>query len=258
MSATQQSLPVKTLNNNDLVSQIADGTIPSQLLSIDSNGKLSTKLSDGAGNPLTSQASGGQQALDVGINVSGVQIDPRDVRALTAADVITANQGAPNATPWNENIAQIAGAAPSATNALPAQLATAGAFVSGSNPLPVTLAAVMPGTSVNKYNTTASVAAGASTNHDYPVTATKTFYGKKFFASSAGMLRVDVQTSPDGLAFTTFWTGFTSTASPCLQIDLDQLSIADSGTGAKVRMILTNFEALAAQDVFSTISGNEV
>lgn len=39
-------------------------------------------LRDAAGNLITSQANGAQRALDVGINVAGVQIDPRQIRAL--------------------------------------------------------------------------------------------------------------------------------------------------------------------------------
>lgn len=54
-------------------------------------------LRDSLGNLITSQANGGQQALDVGINVAGVQIDPRQIRALTAADVVTVDQGT---SPW--------------------------------------------------------------------------------------------------------------------------------------------------------------
>ncbi len=50
-------------------------------------------LTDANGNALTSQVSGSQQALDVGVNVAGVQVDPRDIRALTITDVVTANQG---------------------------------------------------------------------------------------------------------------------------------------------------------------------
>lgn len=258
MSSIQQPLPVKTLTNGDVVVEISDGTTPSQKLAVDSSGRITTKMDDGAGNAITSQVNGAQRALDVGIDVAGVQVDPRAIRALTSADVVTANQGAPNATPWNENIAQIAGAVPSATNALPAQIATAGAFVSNTNPLPVTITSALAGTPVNKYNTTASVVAGATTNHDYTITAGKTFYGKKFFASSAGMIRADVQTSPDGVTFTTFWTAFSSTACPIVSIDLDQLVIVDSGTGAKIRMILTNFESTTAEDLFSTISGTEI
>lgn len=257
MSATQQALPVKTLSNGDVVVEISDGTTPSQKLGVDASGKITVKLDDGTGNAITSQTNGAQRALDVGIDVAGVQVDPRSIRALTSSDVVTANQGTANATPWNENIAQIAGASPSATNALPSQIATAGAFVSASNPLPVSITSALAGTSVNKYNTTSSVAAGASANHDYSVTTSKTFYGKKFWAASAGMIRLDVQTSPDGTTFTTFWTGFSSTAFPNISVDLNELSISDTGAGAKIRLVLTNMEVTAAEDLFSTISGTE-
>jgi hypothetical protein len=54
-------------------------------------------LRDAAGNLITSQANGSQRALDVGINVAGVQIDPRQIRALTSADVVTVDQGT---SPW--------------------------------------------------------------------------------------------------------------------------------------------------------------
>lgn len=258
MSSVQQPLPVKTLQNGDVVAKIADGTTPSQTLAVDASGRVTVRLDDGAGNPVTSQVNGSQRALDVGIDVAGIQIDPRSIRALTSADVVTANQGSANVTPWNQNISQIAGASPSATNALPAQIATAGAFVSSSNPLPVSIQSALTGSSINKYNTTAAVAAGSSTNHDYSVTASKTFYGKYFVASSAGMIRADVQTSPDGTTFTTVFTTFSSTASPVIQLQLDQLVLADTGTGAKVRIVITNFEATQAEDLFSTICGTEV
>lgn len=58
---------------------------------------LDVNLRDGAGNPITSQVSGSQRALDVGINVAGVQVDPRSIRALTNADVVTVEQGT---SPW--------------------------------------------------------------------------------------------------------------------------------------------------------------
>lgn len=56
-------------------------------------------LHDGSANPITSQVSGSQRALDVGVNVGGVQVDPRAIRALTSSDVVTANQGGT----WNIN-----------------------------------------------------------------------------------------------------------------------------------------------------------
>lgn len=57
------------------------------------SGNWSTRTQDGSGNAITSQVSGAQRAIDVGINVSGVQVDPRAIRALTSADVVTANAG---------------------------------------------------------------------------------------------------------------------------------------------------------------------
>jgi hypothetical protein len=72
-------------------------------------------IHDAAGNNLTSQVSGSQRALDVGVVVSGAQVDPRAIRALTSSDVVTANQGGtwtvlpgntPNTTPWLATIAQ--------------------------------------------------------------------------------------------------------------------------------------------------------
>ena len=93
MSDQNTSLPVRTENNGDVVVQVSDGTTATQKLAVDASGRVVAKLADGAGNSVTSQTSGAQRALDVGINVAGVQVDPRATRALTAADVVTANQG---------------------------------------------------------------------------------------------------------------------------------------------------------------------
>lgn len=38
---------------------------------------LPSNMNDGTGNPLTSQVNGSKRALDVGVNVAGVQVDPR-------------------------------------------------------------------------------------------------------------------------------------------------------------------------------------
>lgn len=96
MSDYNSSLPIRTETNGDAVVRLVDGTVTSQFLSVDASGKISTKLNDGSGTAITSQVNGTQQALDVGINVAGVQIDPRSIRALTSSDVVTANQGTPN------------------------------------------------------------------------------------------------------------------------------------------------------------------
>lgn len=100
MADIKSELPIRSqlpgqVNYDDVIVKIGDGTNPAtQLLGIDSSGRVVVKLDDGAGNLITSQASGAQRALDVGINVAGVQIDPRQIRALTSADIVTAAQGA--------------------------------------------------------------------------------------------------------------------------------------------------------------------
>jgi hypothetical protein len=108
MSDFNSSLPVRTETNGDVAAKIVDGTITSQALAVDAAGKITAKLDDASGNGITSQANGGQQALDVGIDVAGVQIDPRQVRALTSADVVTVDQGT---SPWVTNLSQLGGSA---------------------------------------------------------------------------------------------------------------------------------------------------
>ena len=100
MSDFNSSLPVRTQNAGDVAVQLVDGTVTTQKLAIDSSGRIIAKLDDGSGNVITSQVNGAQRALDVGIDVAGVQIDPRSIRTLTSADVVTANQGTAGAAAW--------------------------------------------------------------------------------------------------------------------------------------------------------------
>lgn len=145
MSDFNSSLPVRTETNGDIVSKLCDGTTNTQLLSIDAAGKIFSKLCDTAGTGITSQANGLQQALDVGICVSGVQIDPRSIRALTSSDVVTANQGAPAVigNAWyvkptdgtNSQLYTAAGEATvSITQPLPAGTNTIGSVNQGTSP----------------------------------------------------------------------------------------------------------------------------
>ena len=437
MSDIASELPVRSqlpgqVLPDDIIVKIGDGTNPTtQFLGVDSAGKIEVKLDDAAGNGITSQVNGAQRALDVGINVAGVQIDPRQIRALTAADVVTANQGSANTignawpvkitdgtntvsitaagemkvditqplpagsnnigsvnqgtSPWivkdqadgpvtpgtvaafsqlaggqfnsspptlttgqqsalqldsagrllvttlstddhNYGVvgantlrtaAQIGnatgaadfnfgsasaqtlrvaallgnasglidynygavgaqtvrvasqignatgaadfnnGATGAQTLRVAANLAVSGANVSPTNPVPVTISSAVIGTSINNYNTASAIAAGASSNHDYTITALKTFQGKKIWASASGLMKIEVQVSPDGLAFSTLWVGFNSTATPNISVDLDEMVFLESGVGSKIRVIRTNLDK-KAMDLYSTISGTEV
>lgn len=95
-------------------SQVVQPVVAASASGLTVNGTVSSKLEDGSGNNITSQTNGSQRALDVGIDVAGVQVDPRSIRALTSADVVsiqslsasgltingtaTSNQGTPNTT----------------------------------------------------------------------------------------------------------------------------------------------------------------
>jgi len=66
---------------------------------VDSQSLTPVALYDSNQIGVTSQANGSQRALDVGICVAGIQVDPRQIRALTATDVVTVLQGA-GSNPW--------------------------------------------------------------------------------------------------------------------------------------------------------------
>lgn len=359
MSDYASSLPVRTENNGDVVSAICDGTLSSQKLAIDASGRITVMNHDGAGNALTSQANGTQQALDVGINVAGVQIDPRSIRALTSSDVVSAVQsGTWNITNITGTISLPTGAATAANQAteiaslasidgklaplgqalmaasmpvtiasdqsalaitaaslpLPTGAATettlaainaklvsgtdigdvtvnngsgaaavniqdggnsitvdataldirpltsadvvsanirdaAGTAFSASNPLPVTMIASLPGTDVLDYATSSSVAAGASINHDYTVTALKTLSLQQISASGSGKIKVEMK-----IAGSTKVVKFNSTASA--NIDHSFNRPQEIAAGTVVRVTITNLDK-AAQDVYSTIEGYE-
>lgn len=364
MADTNSGLPIRSqipgqANYDDIIVKLADATNTSNLLAIDAAGLIGSKLFDGAGTAITSQANGAQQALDVGINVAGVQIDPRDIRALTATDVVTANQGTANtnANSWfvrlsdgtNDSVllatgeltvavtqlltedhnfgaagastlrvaallgnatgqadfnfgtvgaqtvraaAQIGnatgaadfnfgavgaqtlrtaaqlgnatgaadygnGATGAQTLRVAANLAVAGADVSASNPVPVVIASDNVGTEVNAYNTASAIAAGASSNHDYTVTALKTLLLTQIEATASGRAKIEVQVET-GVATGTFQTRFVqfnSTAETNMSIQLKSpISVA---AGVRVRVIRTNRDLLP-QDLYSTISGQEV
>ena len=373
MSDFNSSLPIRTEANGDVAVKVVDGTITSQALAIDAAGKVIAKLNDAAGNALTSQANGAQRALDVGINVSGVQIDPRSIRALTSADVVTSNQGSANtiANAWPVKLTDgtnsqsftasgeakvditqplpagtnsignigtvstvttvtavtaITNALPAGTNTLgsikitdgtntqvvsaggdahviasnlptvvdtnygvvgsstirtaaqignatgaadfnsgatgaqtlrvAANLQVAGAPVTSINPIPVTISSAVPGTAIQNYST-ATVAANATSTHDYTVSAAKTFDFARVWASASGKLKVEVQyeTAAASGVFNTKFVGFNSTATP--NIDITIVSIFPQVTGAKIRVIRTNLDK-QSEDVYSTIEGTEV
>lgn len=277
MSDYNSSLPVRTEANGDVAVKVVDGAIPSQELSVDAAGKVSAKLSDGAGTEITSQANGAQQALDVGVNVAGVQVDPRNtqdgagnpidstlVNSKQRLDVDLASEGTDGAVvPFGT--VQVGGSDGTNLQALSVDLNGKlkvnlfdenGLPFSASNALPVSIATAVLGTAVNDYKNATSVAAAGVDNHDYTVTALNTLTLSSVNASASGKAKMDIQVET-GIAtgiFTTYFTQFNSTAETNMEIVLtDSIQV---GPGIRVRVVMTNRDN-QAQDLYSTISGTE-
>ena len=113
------------------------------------------------------------------------------------------------------------------------------------------------GDEINNFLLSAAVAAGASANHDYTVTAGKTLLLKQVWASASGKMKIEVQieTGAGTNVFNTRFVGFNSTANPNIEIPVK--SVISVAAGVRVRVIRTNKDN-QAQDLYSTISGNEI
>lgn len=261
MADYNSSLPVRTENPGDVAVKISDATVPSQQVAVSVGGALSVAA---ASLPLPTGAS--TSALQTSGNASLSSIDtktPALGQALAAASVpvvLTAAQLATLTPLTSVTVTQATGTnlhtvVDSGTINSNIRDATGTAF-SSTNPLPVTLAATAIGTEVNDFNQANAIAVNGTSNHDYAVTAAKTFKGRLFWVSGSGKVKAEVQISLNGTVFTTKWVGFNSTANPNIAIELDLLSISDTGTGAIVRIIRTNIDQ-QAQNLYSTISGTE-
>jgi uncharacterized lipoprotein YehR (DUF1307 family) len=106
------------------------------------------------------------------------------------------------------------------------------------------------GLEVVDYNTTSSLAASSSSNHDYTTGAAAKLY--QVLASASGKMKVELQveTAAASGTFVTKAVAFNSTATP--NIDLDLRKYVPVVSGAKIRVIRTNLDN-QAQNVYSTI-----
>jgi hypothetical protein len=128
------------------------------------------------------------------------------------------------------------------------------AFGTEANPVR-TLEGDEPGDKIIDYQTTASVAKNSTTNHDYTVTAAKTFKAKHLVVSASGEFKAELQLedSPAAGTYTTKYTMFAQASRPYIQLELDKL--LEQVATANVRVAITNRDS--SQDVYSTLSGIE-
>lgn len=375
MSDFNSSLPVRTQTNGDVVAFIADGSVSSQLLAIDSSGRVTIKLDDGVGNPINSQTltasqwlqvvdpsngpaapgtaaafselvggiynsspitlTTGQQsslqlsaaghllvdatvvfpydtnygvvgattlrtaaqignatgAADFNFGTVGAQtlrtaselgnatgsvdynFGAASAQTLRAASLIGNSTGAADfnygaigaqSIRTASQIGNATGAASfnaGATGAQTLRVASnlydsTGTPFSVTNPLPVTLDAAS-GSPVNDFKHATSIAAAASDNHDYTVTAAKTLYLDQIESSASGKakMEVEIETGVATGVFNSRFVQFNSTGTPNMSVKLDNpIAVA---AGVRVRVVMTNKDLLA-QDLYSTISGNEI
>jgi hypothetical protein len=122
------------------------------------------------------------------------------------------------------------------------------------NPLAVYMAE-SPADEVEDYDEGVDIASDASSNHDYTVTALKTFKSIEAFASASGKARFELQieTGVGAGVFNTAMVKFNSTAEPNVEFKYKK----GVSAGVIVRLVRTNLDN-QAQSLYSQISGLEI
>lgn len=249
MSDIKSMLPVRSAQDPDQRVQvkIVDSLVPTQQVQVDVQRNLHVKIH--------------------GTDVGGTD---RIIRTSESGNL--AQDGAYNAT-TNSNpnsaglVAAQRAAAPAATDMIkrPTVISNGsahsldislhdenGAPYTYANPLNVTMVE-SPGLEVQDYSeSTTDVAVGASFQHTYTVPAGKVLKIDQILTSGSGRIKVLVEQSQDGTAFTKVATRFNSTGNPNCDTALSKIiSVPAAG---KVRVTITNLDE-SAFGVYSTVVG---
>lgn len=259
MADQATSLPVRTEAAGDVDINVSDATTPSQKLKVNADGSIDTNFAAGS----SVQVTDGTDTLEVNAdgsintNVSATDLDIRDLSASQdnvaisdGTDTLGVNaDGSINATvsATDLDIRDLSASTDSVAAHLFDETGTA---FSGTNPLPVEMVSDQAGDEICDYNTTASIAKDASTNHDYIVTAGKTLLAESVWASGSGKMKVEVLSNG-----ATIFVGFNSTANP--NIDIPIKKICKTAATQTFRITITNLDN-QAQDLYSTLTGLEV
>jgi hypothetical protein len=232
MSDFNSSLPVRTELPGDVIVKIADATTTTQQLAVNVDGSINAVVT--ATNLDIRDLTFATDKVDV----SGSSVSITGSVTVTATDLDIRNLSA-----TQDNVAISDGTDTLAVNA------------DGSINVNVVTAAA--GDSINDYKDAAAIAAGASDNHDYTVTAGKTLTLKQIESSASGKAKMvlSVETGVGTNTFTTIAAQFNSPATPDMSLILNApITVA---AGVRVRVTMTNRD-LSAMDLYSTISGIEV
>lgn len=308
MSDFNSSLPIRTENAGDVVSKIADATIPSRQLTVNANGSLNVEAAnldirdltfaqdkvDASGSvvtldsttlaaleSITVQNPGGASAVNVqdggnSLTVDAVDLDIRNLvfatdKVDTTGSIIALD--APTLAAL-ESITVQNGAGASAVNiqdggnsltvdAIDLDIrdlthvsdsvkvgdGTDFLAVNTDGSINVVIQNDVPGTEICNRQTSTSVASNVSVNHDYTVTALKTFTGEQVVCAGSGKIKVQVLFN--GVIK---FDAFNSAANPTVIIPL--LRMIKASAGQIVRITVTNLDN-QAQDLYSTLMGSE-
>lgn len=248
MADQNTSLPMRTETAGDVAVKIVDHTNPTtqrMIVDSDSNAHVEVHGNDPAGVDRVLKLSEGGHANVDGVYNASTNTDPANIGIITHTR---------NATPGDaQQGLRVTGIQNSTVIAMDVAIRDeAGAVYSSSNPLHVQIAE-SEGTEVQDYNTAATIAAAASSNHDYTVAGP--FLLSQILASASGKMKIELQIDADGAGaggFVSKAVAFNSTANPNIDIKFERPLVLASG--AIIRVIRTNKDLLS-QDVYSTVVG---
>jgi hypothetical protein len=253
MADYNSSLPVRSEADVDerVQVKIVDTSTPSQQMTVDTDNNAHVEMhgNDPSGTDTVLKTSeDGSMDVD-GLYSITLNTEPANIGLIAAQRAASPGD--------SDQIKRLTAITNSTVHALDISLHDeAGEAYSATNPLHVVMLE-SEGTEINDYQTSASLAAGASVDLDYTVTALKTLQLTQFHGSASGKAKFEVKTETGvgSGTFNTKFVFFNSTATPNVDISLkDHIQVA---AGVKVRVTITNRDN-QAQDVYSTISGHEV
>lgn len=254
MSDYNSSLPVRSEADIDerLQVKLVDYLNPStqqMIVDTDKNAHVEVHGNDPAGVDRVLKLS-----EDGSIDVDGVYDGAANTEPANIGLVAAVRASSPADTDQTERLTAIANGT---VHALDVSLHDeTGIPYSAANPLQVVVIE-SEGIEINDYQTSAAVAAGASVNHDYTVTALKTLQLTQIHGAASGRAKfvLSVETGVSTGVFDPRFVFFNSTAQPNIDLSLkDPISVS---AGVRVRVEITNRDN-QAQDLYSTISGHEV
>jgi hypothetical protein len=254
MSDKNTALPVRTEGDAEelLVSRIADGTTGANKLTVHADGLAHVEVhgNNPAGNDEVLRLS------ELGAPNPDGDYHATDNTKPASSGLIAHDRGAAiDETSQNKRVTAVGGT----DNTVCLDVAIrdeAGAAFSRTNPLPVEVTEAT-GDEVYDYQTSADLAAAASINLDYTVSASRTLEVAEVKVSGSGKLKAElkVETAAASGTYNTKEVSFNSTALP--NIVMESHRLLKQVTGAKVRITITNLDN-QAQDVYMSLKGLEV